>query len=75
MLIFLEVPSPDCAVSRVAMRVSMGVHNIPATNIRRRDERALALSQSTYVSLVDIRNWYRWNGQVYEIYQQSPKVP
>lgn len=74
-LIFLEVPSSDFAVARVAKRVAMGGHNIPEKDIRRRYERGLALFESPYRSLADVWYWYQWNGQEYEIHQQSANAP
>lgn len=73
--IFLEVPSSDFAVARVALRVAMGGHNIPEMDIRRRYERGLSLFETVYRSLADVWYWYQWNGQTYEIHQQSAKAP
>jgi len=74
-LIFLEVPSSDFAVARVASRVAMGGHNIPEADIRRRYERGLTRFETVYRSLADVWYWYQWNGQAYEIRQQSAKAP
>ena len=55
---FIEVPSADFAVERVAQRVAHGGHNIPEPDIRRRYERGLRLFNQTYRAIVDA--WYHW---------------
>jgi predicted ABC-type ATPase len=74
-LIFLEVPDPDFAVARVALRVAMGGHNIPEEDVRRRYARGKALFESVYRSLADVWYWYKWNGEAYEIHQHSSNTP
>ena len=70
-LIFLEVPSADFAVKRVESRVAMGGHGIPETDIHRRYARGLMLFEGLYRPVADLWYWYRWNGQAYEIFEQS----
>lgn len=53
-LIFLEVPDADFAVARVALRVTLGGHNIPEEDVRRRSARGMALFASIYRSLADV---------------------
>ncbi len=55
---FIEVPSADFAVERVAQRVKHGGHSIPEPDIRRRYERGLQLFSKTYRPIVDA--WYQW---------------
>ena len=55
---FIELPSADFAVQRVAMRVAAGGHGIPEADIRRRFERGLDLFSSVYKPVVD--EWYHW---------------
>jgi predicted ABC-type ATPase len=55
---FIQVPSEDFAVQRVAMRVAMGGHAVPEPDIRRRYHRGLALLEQVYKPLVD--EWYHW---------------
>ena len=50
---FLSLPSADIAVSRVAIRVSQGGHNIPESVIRRRFDAGLRNFQEAYKSAVD----------------------
>lgn len=55
---FIEVPSEDFAVRRVAMRVDAGGHAVPEPDVRRRFHRGLALFERVYKPLVD--EWYHW---------------
>ena len=55
---FIEAPSPDFAVKRVAARVAAGGHHIPEADVRRRFSRGLSLFHSTYKPIVD--EWYHW---------------
>ena len=55
---FIEVPSDDYAVHRVALRVSAGGHSIPEADIRRRYLRGLTFFHEVYKPLVD--QWYHW---------------
>lgn len=55
---FIEVPSADFAVERVAQRVANGGHNIPEPDIRRRFDRGLRLFKETYRPIVSA--WYHW---------------
>jgi|SRR5215216_1643443 len=48
-LIFLGLPDPAMAVSRVAMRVAHGGHNVSSTVIRRRFEAGLRNFQDVYI--------------------------
>ena len=56
---FIETPSADFSVKRVAARVAAGGHDIPETDIRRRFHRGLRLFHETYKPLVD--GWYHWH--------------
>jgi predicted ABC-type ATPase len=55
---FIEVPSEEYAVQRVANRVAAGGHAVPEHDVRRRFHRGLALFQQVYKPLVD--EWYHW---------------
>ena len=55
---FIELPSEDHAVRRVAMRVAAGGHDVPEADVRRRFHRGLALFEQVYKPLVD--EWYHW---------------
>jgi predicted ABC-type ATPase len=55
---FIELPSEDYAVRRVAMRVAAGGHDVPESDVRRLFHRGLALFEQVYKALVD--EWYHW---------------
>ena len=55
---FIELPSEDYAVQRVAMRVAAGGHDVPESDIRRRFRRGQALLEQVYKPAVD--EWYHW---------------
>jgi predicted ABC-type ATPase len=69
---FIELPSEDLALQRVAMRVAAGGHSVPESDVRRRYRRGLDLFQQVYKPMVD--EWYHWFsdeggirlGQLYE---------
>ena len=45
---FIELPSADYAVERVARRVASGGHSVPEADIRRRYQRGLQLFQAVF---------------------------
>jgi predicted ABC-type ATPase len=53
---FIDVPSADYAVARVAGRVAAGGHDVPEDDVRRRFSRGRQLLPALYQSLVD--EWY-----------------
>lgn len=55
---FIELPSEDFAIRRVAMRVAAGGHDVPEADVRRRYLRGLVLFEEVYKPLVD--EWYHW---------------
>jgi predicted ABC-type ATPase len=55
---FIELPSEDYAVQRVANRVAAGGHSVPEVDIRRRFHRGKALFEHAYKPIVD--EWYHW---------------
>ena len=55
---FIQLPSDDFALQRVAMRVAAGGHSVPESDVRRRYHRGLALLEQVYKHLVD--EWYHW---------------
>ena len=61
-LCFLSLPSDDMAVSRVAVRVSQGGHNIPEQVIRRRFKAGLANFHQRYSKAVDSWAFYDSSG-------------
>ena len=50
---FIELPSEDYAVQRVATRVAAGGHEVPEADVRRRFHRGLVLFHGNYKHLVD----------------------
>ena len=56
---FIELPSEDYAVHRVALRVAAGGHGVPEVDVRRRFHRGLALFHQVFKPLVD--EWYHWH--------------
>ncbi len=63
-LIFLSLPDPDMAISRVATRVAQGGHNVSHTVIRRRFEAGLCNFQDICMHLVDMWEWYDNSGSI-----------
>jgi len=61
-LIFLNLPTPDLAVARVAARVAQGGHNVPESVIRRRFDRSLRNFRELYSALVNRWEWYDNSG-------------
>ncbi|HYK22290.1 MAG TPA: zeta toxin family protein [Pyrinomonadaceae bacterium] len=62
-LIFLGLPDPKMAVSRVAMRVAQGGHNVSSAVVRRRFDAGLRNFQEVYKHLVDKWEWYDNSGK------------
>ncbi len=56
---FIELPTEEYAVQRVALRVAAGGHSVPEADVRRRFHRGIALFQQVYKPLVD--EWYHWH--------------
>jgi predicted ABC-type ATPase len=56
-LIFLNLPTPDLAVARVAARVAQGGHHVPESVIRRRFDRSLRNFRDLYSVLVNRWEW------------------
>jgi predicted ABC-type ATPase len=61
-LIFLDLPTPDLAVARVAARVAQGGHNVPESVIRRRFARSLRNFRGVYSGFVNRWEWYDNSG-------------
>lgn len=55
---FMELPSADYAVERVARRVASGGHTVPEADVRRRFQRGVQLFQTVFKPLPD--RWYHW---------------
>ena len=61
-LIFLNLPTSDLAVARVAARVAQGGHNVPESVIRRRFDRSFRNFTGLYSNLVNRWEWYDNSG-------------
>jgi predicted ABC-type ATPase len=61
-LIFLELPDPNMAISRVNMRVAQGGHNVSRNVVRRRFVAGLRNFHDVYKRLVDNWEWYDNSG-------------
>lgn len=61
-LIFLNLPTSDLAVARVAARVAQGGHNVPESVIRRRFDSGLRNFRELYCRLVNRWEWYDNSG-------------
>jgi predicted ABC-type ATPase len=61
-LIFLGLPDPQMAISRVLMRVAQGGHNVSSAVVRRRFAAGLSNFQDVYMDLVDNWEWYDNSG-------------
>lgn len=61
-LIFLNLPTPDLAVARVAARVAQGGHNVAESVIRRRFDSGLRNFRELYCPLVNRWEWYDNSG-------------
>ena len=59
---FLSLPSADVAISRVAIRVAQGGHDIPEDVIRRRFKSGLDNFHSRYSNIVDSWAFYDSSG-------------
>jgi predicted ABC-type ATPase len=55
---FIELPSAELAVARVARRVAAGGHDVPEADVRRRFARGRRLFESHYKPLAN--EWYHW---------------
>ncbi len=56
--VFLEIPTSEMAIGRVALRVSLGGHHIPEADIRRRFVSGKQNFVSIYQALVDVWRHY-----------------
>jgi predicted ABC-type ATPase len=72
-LIFLALPNAEMAISRVAMRVSLGGHNVSSTVIRRRFDAGLRNFQEVYRYLVDYWEWYDNSGSTPQLISSERK--
>jgi predicted ABC-type ATPase len=70
-LIFLGLPDPKMAISRVAMRVAQGGHNVSSTVVRRRFDAGLRNFQDVYMHLVDKWEWYDNSGNTPQLISEA----
>ena len=55
---FIELPSAEYAIERVARRVAAGGHAVPEVDVRRRFDRGLQMFGRVFKPLPD--RWYHW---------------
>ena len=72
-LVFLGLPDPKMAISRVAMRVAQGGHNVSKTVIRRRYDAGLRNFKNVYMHLVDKWEWYDNSGDTPQLISSESK--
>jgi predicted ABC-type ATPase len=72
-LVFLALPDSEMAISRVAMRVAQGGHNVSKTVIRRRFEVGLRNFKNVYMHLVDKWEWYDNSGSLPRMVSETGK--
>jgi len=70
-LVFLALPNPDVAISRVAMRVAQGGHNVSSTVVRRRFDAGLRNFKDIYMDLVDKWEWYDNSGNAPQLISEA----
>ena len=72
-LIFLNLPNPEMAISRVAMRVAQGGHNVSSAIVRRRFDAGLRNFYDVYMNLVDKWEWYDSSGSIPQLISEAGK--
>jgi len=70
-LVFLGLPDPEMAMSRVAMRVAQGGHNVSSTIIRRRFVAGIRNFKDIYMDLVDKWEWYDNSGNTPQLISEA----
>jgi predicted ABC-type ATPase len=70
-LIFLELPNPKMAISRVKTRVAQGGHNVSSNVVRRRFDAGLRNFQDIYKHLVDKWEWYDNSGNTPQLISEA----
>jgi predicted ABC-type ATPase len=73
-LFFLQLPTPEAAIARVAMRVRQGGHDIPEKVIRRRFDAGLRNLERAYKSAVDAWAVYNNSGEKPELVQWNENL-
>lgn len=72
-LVFLSLPDSEMAISRVAMRVAQGGHNVSKSVVRRRFEVGLQNFKDVYMGLVDKWEWYDNSGNTPQMTEEAGK--
>ena len=70
-LVFLGLPDAEMAISRVAMRVAQGGHNVSKSVIQRRFAAGLHNFQDVYMHLVDKWEWYDNSGNTPQLISEA----
>jgi len=70
-LIFLSLPDPKMAISRVKIRVAQGGHDVSSPVVRRRFVAGLRNFQDIYKQLVDKWEWYDNSGNTPQLISEA----
>lgn len=70
-LVFLSLPDPKMAISRVKMRVAQGGHNVSRAVIQRRFDSGLRNFHDVYKHLVDKWEWYDNSGNTPKLISEA----
>jgi predicted ABC-type ATPase len=70
-LVFLGLPDPKMAISRVKMRVAQGGHNVSSKVVMRRFVAGLRNFQDVYMHLVDKWEWYDNSGNTPQLMSEA----
>jgi predicted ABC-type ATPase len=73
-IVFLWLPDVELSIQRVAERVRVGGHDIPAETIRRRFVRGLNNFLNLYMPIADAWRFYNASGDVPEVIASSDKI-
>lgn len=71
-IVFLRLPSPQLAISRVAGRVRQGGHDVPRADILRRFERGWQNFQSAYRPIADEWSVYDNRSRIPKLLEEGP---
>jgi len=71
-MVFLNLPSPQLALRRIAARVKQGGHNVPRVDVLRRFARGWRNFETVYRPLADVWAVYDNSGEVPRWLEQGP---
>lgn len=71
-MVFLQLPSPQLALRRIAGRVKQGGHNVPRSDVLRRFARGWKNFETVYRPLADAWAVYDNSGETPRLLEQGP---